>query len=230
MIDYNCYVGKWPFHKLTRYTFEQLVGIHKQNGIEYGYVSSIDSIFYNDFYESEKELYETVKNSGYKQVVTVNPAFPSCSLTLERCIGDFDACGIRLCPGYHGYDINSQATDEVMMAAQKYCLPVFITCRMMDERVTHMIHPRLITDSEIIQFIQHYSNVKIILNHLKTNEAFALADVGENVMMDCTGFTSNFVVKNESINKLTQKLVYGSGFPLCNVEASAFMYKNEIMV
>ena len=45
MIDYNAYVGDWPFYKLPRTTLGELAELHRKNGISGGYISSLQSIF-----------------------------------------------------------------------------------------------------------------------------------------------------------------------------------------
>ena len=45
IIDINCLLGNWPFRKIRKNKFEDLKAVHKRNEIDYGYVSSLNSIF-----------------------------------------------------------------------------------------------------------------------------------------------------------------------------------------
>ena len=230
MIDFNCYVGNWPFNKLRKKTLADLRELHKKHGITSGYVSSIESIFFNDFYESEKDLYEELKGSGYSQVTVVNPTLAFCPLALERCIKEFDIKGIRLSPGYHGYHIDSEIVDPVMKIAREYNLPVFVSLRMMDERLTHIIHPEIPTIDEISAFLKKYPDNVIILTHIKVNESPKLeefADENTKVFFDMSGFRSN-IVKVEHYNKILRKSVFGSAFPLISIASTAELVKNEV--
>ena len=230
MIDYNCYVGQWPFHKLRRYTFEDLKATHKENGIDYGYVSSLHSIFYNDFYESEKELHEQIKNTSYKHVVTVNPTLGSCAHTLRRCIKEFDTAGVRILPGYHGYKITSDILKPVMDIIKENKLAVFVSARMIDERVTHMLYPEIISTDDIGEFITANTDVPVVLCHLKDAEANVLCDViarNKNVFVDVTGFSSNLILGDDK-KSLYKKAVLGSGFPLKNVKSAVMRIETEV--
>ena len=228
MIDYNCYVGNWPFHKLRRKCFEDLREVHRKNNIKSGYVSSVESIFYNDFYESEKELNDIIKDSGYKQVVTVNPTMSACSLTLKKCIADFDVCGIRIVPAYHKYSIASEILKPVVDIAREYKLPVFVTARMMDERLAHMLQPSTPKMEDVMQFLSNNSDVVTVLCHFKADELRAVEEFMDkpNVFSDVSGIREN-LVGDHYIKRMLKKCVYGSAFPLCSVTSSAMLLKNE---
>ena len=103
MTDHNCFIGNWPFCRLDYADFESLREEHAACGIDHGYISSLQSIFYNDFYEAEVELSEMIGNSGYLHTVIPNPTTQCYKYALERCFDEFDVKGIRLVPGYHGY-------------------------------------------------------------------------------------------------------------------------------
>jgi len=230
MIDYNCYVGAWPFHKLRRYTFEDLMAVHKENGIEYGYVSSIQSIFYNDCYESQKEMYETIKDTPYKQVTVINPAISTCVHTLKRCIKEFDISGVRLAPGYHGYNINSDVVKPVIDIAREYNLPLFITARMLDERLTHMIHPEIISGDDVRIFAQNNKDVTIVLCHFKDAQMPKLEDVLLNnprLFTDISGFASP-LLSDDGQKMQYKKAVLGTGWPLKNVKSTVMRIEIEI--
>ena len=68
IIDINCLLGNWPFRKIRKNKFEDLKAVHKRNEIDYGYVSSLNSIFYNDPFEGDLELHEIIKDTSYKHI------------------------------------------------------------------------------------------------------------------------------------------------------------------
>ncbi|MBE6687725.1 MAG: hypothetical protein E7588_00420 [Ruminococcaceae bacterium] len=231
MTDYNCFVGEWPFHKLSEYTFEHLKTVHSEYGITDGYVSSVKSVFYNDVYDSEKELYETLQGTQYKQVTVANPTLPGSLLTLERCINEFDIKGIRLIPGYHGYNINSDIADKAADIAEKYGLILFITDRMMDERITHMILPPLIEHNDIVAFVKRHLELRVVLNCFKLGEAVAIEkELKEypNVLFESCGFGVNALAGREEADPLFERTVFGSGFPIICTASSAIYFNKEI--
>ena len=224
MIDFNCFVGAWPFYKVRRRSFEDLKNVHNENGISFGYISSLESVFYNDFYESEKELYNLIKGTEYKQVVTVNPTVDTCSASLSDCIRSFKVSGIRLVPGYHGYNISSPVTNAVMEIARENDLPVFISARLTDERLTHLLHPEALRMEDVLLFARNHPGTRIILNYVKDDETKMLC--GEsNVFYDTTGLSSEFLTGDPS--DTLKRAVFGSGFPLRSLKSSLFLM-NEV--
>lgn len=114
MIDYNCFCGNWPFHKIRKNKFSDILKLHKENGITGGYISSLESIFYNDPYESEMDLYKEIKGSGYHQVMTVNPTLDTCINTVKRGIKELNIKGIRITPGFHQYKLNDNCVNKLL--------------------------------------------------------------------------------------------------------------------
>ena len=229
MIDFNCYIGNWPFNKLERSNFCGLQKIHKENNVEYGYISSIDSVFYNDIYESEKELYNTIKESGYKQIVTVDPSNPNCILSLKRCVEEFDIAGVRITPCYHNYTIDSECVKKVAQFVKENNLPLFITGRMMDERLTYLVHQKLINIEDLKLFLDSNKDIVIILNHFRVGEIYALEESiisNPDLFFDTSGIRTNFL--GAEINKeLYKKCVLGSAYPLCALKSNIVMIENE---
>lgn len=229
MTDFNCYIGDWPFARLKYRTFSELKAQHEKNGIASGWVSSIHSVFYNDPYQSEKELSEAIKGSGYKHIVTANPMLSACTLTLERCIKEFKVCGIRLHPGYHGYSIASDVVEPIIEIAKKYDLPVFITSRMQDERFTHLIHAAPVPVEDVKVYSEKYPDVKTVLSFFRSHEALALTELvnaSENLLFDTTGFVGNMLEPSETVCVMQKNSVYGSGFPLQTVTMGALEIKS----
>lgn len=228
MIDFNCYVGNWPFHKLGRKSFEDLKELHRKNNIKSGYVSSVEAIFYNDFYEAEKELHGMIDGSGYKHVITVNPTMPSCALTIKKCIEEFDVGGIRIIPAYHGYNINSEILNPVMEIAREHKLPVFVTARMMDERLAHIVHPQIQNKEDVEEFLRKNPENIIVLCHFKTGELKAISELlrNFNVFCDTSGIRDSLIGDCE-MKKILKKSVFGSAFPLCLVASAVMILENE---
>ena len=224
MKDYNIFVGKWPFYDLPRTTIDELDGLHKPYGIDGGYVSSLESIFYNDFYDSEYKLSEILKDTKYHHVVTPNPAFVESAVTLERCIADFNVKGIRIHPEYHGFKLTDECVRHVLDIARRYNLPVFVTARMHDERMAHMINPREISTEELKSFVIENSDIKIILCQFKIHEIEAIKKELlslPNLYTDTSSLRVNLF--GNATTDIFKKAVYGSGYPLLHVAASALM-------
>ncbi len=221
MIDFNCYIGNWPFHKVRASSFDDLLALHRENGIDYGYISSIESIFYNDPYESEKDLSEKIKSTPYEHVLTVNPSLESWEISLEACLREFDIKGLRIHPGFHGYELTDDEILPLVEVAKRESLPIFVTMRMSDERMTHMMHPRLPSVEELKAFAEKCEGVKVVFCYIKDYEAKQLFNTlknSENVFIDTTGL-SQILLFGDTMGILPHA-VYGSGYPLRTLKST----------
>lgn len=218
-IDFNCFCGTWPFHKIAHPEFEDLRRIHEENGIEGGFISSTHAIFYNDPYEADLELAKTIRGTRYRQVMTVNPMLPAWRDDIHRAIHDLDIAGVRIHPGYHGYTILDKCMKELMELLRKLNLPLFLTMRMEDERATYLLHPEQVTWAQVGDFILRYPENVILLCNFRMNELRAIQEqikACKNVYADCSGIKDG-VFALETICEeygLEDRLVYGS---LCTI-------------
>ena len=93
--DVNCLLGHWPFRKLYRNTYADLIRVHNENGIDCGLVSSLNSIFYNDPFEGDEELHKVIKGTGYRHILTVNPMLPAFTEDIRKGVEFFGISGVR---------------------------------------------------------------------------------------------------------------------------------------
>lgn len=163
MLDFNCYIGQWPFHPLAVETFDQLQAIHKENGIDGGFVSSLKSMFYRDYFEPEKELYETLKGTNYRQVMTVNPLFPACLDVVRYGIENWNIAGVRVMPTYHGYDLESPFLEELCALLQEKGLPLYLTLYLEDIRNTYMLIPTPIKKEQLQAWLDNHHGLTVLL-------------------------------------------------------------------
>lgn len=214
-IDVSSFVGTWPFHKIDHCTFADLQNIHQKNGIEYGFVSSTNAIFYNDPYEAELELAKMLKGTKYRQVMTVNPRLPAWREDICRGVESMGIVAVRIHPGYHGYELGDDCVKELMNTLQEYSLPLFLTSRMEDERITYLLHAREVHWSEVGAFLEKYPNQPIMLSNFRLNEMRAIAQIIQNhpqVFMDSSGL-KDAIFALETVRDeyhLENRLVFGS--------------------
>ena len=232
--DVNCLLGSWPFRKLYKNTFEDLKKVHKNNGITSGYVSSLNSIFYNDPFEGEMDLHEAIKDDpAYKHVLTINPLLPAFEEDIAKGIELFNIKGVRIYPYYHGYTLDNKYVDELCGILARTGLPLFLTFRMEDERMNYMSSPRMPDTAEIADFMDKHPENSIVLIGIRYHEAEALKDIinsRSNVLLDTSGLKDLLFVI-EKILKLINpdKLVYGSLHPLyCLKSTLLLVEKAEI--
>lgn len=163
MLDFNCFIGSWPFHPLKVETFAQLQALHKENGIHGGFVSSLKSLFYRDYFEPEKELYETLKGTNYRQVMTVNPLFPGCLDVVRHGIENWNIAGVRIVPTYHGYDLTAPQLEELCQVLKEAGLPLFLTINLEDRRNSYMLIPKVLPPAELKEWLDNHHDVTVLL-------------------------------------------------------------------
>jgi len=232
-IDVNCLLGSWPFRKIRKNSFDDLKNIHEGNNMEYGYVSSLNSIFYNDPFEGDQDLHEIIKDTPYKHILTVNPDLPWFVDDIAEGIKLFDIKGVRIYPGYHGYTLDSQPVGKLCRVLAENKLPLFISMRMEDERLNYLVQPRSIDKTELSQFLEAHPENTVVLLSIRYGEILPIKDIinsRKNIFVDTSGFKDLLFI----IEKLTKevdhrKIMYGSNHPLyCMKSTTLLVEKAEV--
>lgn len=223
-VDVNCLIGHWPYRKLYKATFDDLLKIHKKNEISYGYISSLNSIFYNDPFEGEKELHETIKGTNYKHIQTINPLLPCFIDDIKRAKEQFNIKGVKIYPGIHGYKLDNKHVYSLCEVLYKMKLPLFINIRMEDERLNYLISPDIPSTKEISCFIENNKRINIVLLTIKSGELRAIKDIlnfFKNVWFDTSGLKDDLFIIKKMIDIFgTNKIIYGSLYPLFCMKSS----------
>ena len=227
-IDVNCLWGNWPFRKLYKNKFEDLLKIHSENGIVGGYVSCMNSIFYNDPFEGEADLHEILQNSGsYHQLLTINPTLPAYESDVETGVRLFDIQGIRIYPGYHNYRLGDECMKKLCALLRKYRLPLMLTMRLEDERLNYICQPRQIAvPGELLKFVESVKDIPVLIMNLRYGEILSCEDAirnQPNLYIDTSGIKDP-VASLEEITKHIgdRKIIYGSQYPLNALKSTLY--------
>lgn len=228
MMDFNCFVGNWPFFRVRCNTAEKLMQLHERCGITGGVVSSLEAIFYQDPYEAELQLAKQLEGTPYLHAMVLNPMLPAWKDDLRRCVEKLHMKAVRLVPGFHGYALTDPVMDEVCDALRAYRLPLILTLRLRDERTMWMLQPRPLAIDEIAQFLDGHRDIPTLLAHIYTKELKKLDEQfagRDNLFADTSGFKDNmlpldFVWRETNAR---EKVVFGSGAPLMEIRASVMM-------
>lgn len=217
--DVSCFLGHWPFRKLYKSSLRDLKGIHQQHGITSGYVSSMNSIFYNDPFEGEEELHEWIKQEpAYHHVLTVNPMLPGFVDDIKQGVDEFEIKGVRIYPSYHQYGLEHESMQLLCETLSTFGLPLFLTLRMEDERLNYLMKPQSLDVSEIERFMNQYRDQRIVLSHVRYAELMALKDIIlalPGVYFDTVGLKDQMFVIEKMLQVFpADKLLYGSLYPL----------------
>ena len=226
-MDFNFFSGNWPFHKVRYNTLQKVSELHKRVNIEGGIVSSLEAIFYQDPYEAEKALAKEIKGTSYMQAMVLNPMLPGWKYDLERAVSELSVKAVRLMPGFHGYRLTDAVMDEVADALRLYKLPLIITLRMEDERVTWMFHPKTVDMNDVIAFLEKNDDIVTLVSNIRLHQIAALNDLFEkryNLFVDTSGlkdslFTMELVWQSPARNHV----VYGSLAPIFELQSTSLL-------
>ncbi len=218
-IDINCMWGSWPFRKLYKNKFSDLQQIHKENGIAYGYVSCMNSIFYQDPFEGEEDLHEVLKGTPYQHILTVNPMLPAYESDIERGVKEFDIKGVRVFPTYHHYPLNDKRFLGLCDLLKKYRLPLFLTTHVEDERFDYLLlQSQINIPDELMTFLHTVTDIPILLMSLRVGSIpYIGKEIREmpNVYIDTSCFKDPVACVEELTAELgDKKIIYGSQYPL----------------
>lgn len=226
-IDVNCFLGHWPFRKIRRGTFADLQAVHAANAIAFGFVSSLDSIFYNDPFEGDEDLHETLKGSSYRQILSVNPELPGWQADISRGVRFFGSCGVRIYPAYHGYDLNSRPVDALCLLLEKMRLPLVLTIRLEDERLGYLIQHRAPAMDDVRRFLDRHKQNAILLTGAYASELLTIQDAcasRRNVFFDTSGLKETLFAVEKFLQAFpASQLLYGSQHSLYCLRSSLLL-------
>lgn len=216
-MDFNCFSGNWPFYKVRYNTLEKLAQLHKRIGIEGGFVSATEAIFYQDPYEAELALAKEAAGTGYRHAMILNPTLPGWKDDLHRALRDLDIKAIRLVPGYHNYLLTDPVMEEVAAELLACGLPLLLTLRVVDDRSAYGIRPRPIPDGEVVEFLEKYPQIPTLLANIRIAQLknyTHLFEARKNLFIDTSGFMAGLFPVEDAYPQVKGQLVFGTNAPL----------------
>lgn len=217
-IDVNCFLGHWPFRKIRKDSFADLQAVHRKNGIGGGYVSSLDSIFYNDPFEGDMELHEIIRDSDYRQILSINPVLPCWKDDIRRGRKQIDIRGVRVYPGYHPYDINDKLMDELCDVLGKSGIPLVLTVRLEDARMCSLMQEKAPSTDEISRFLRRHPDNTILLTGMFLDEIRKIQQdilAADRVFVDTSGLKDYLSPVEKLLEVMPDdRVAYGSQHPL----------------
>lgn len=223
-IDGNCLLGHWPFRKIRKDSFADLKAVHRRHGIDGGIVSSLDAVFYNDPMEGDAELHETLRGSGYRQLLTVNPLLPCWEDDIRRGGELFDIRGVRVYPGIHPYGVGDGALDALCGVLAEAGMPLVLTVRLEDARMCYLMQPKVPTTEELSRFLGRHPDNTVLLTGLFLEEIRAIrGDIlaSDRVFVDTSGLKDYLSPVEKLLETVPDdRVVYGSQHPLYCLEST----------
>jgi len=221
-MDFSCFTGSWPFRKTRYNTVEKLALLHSRCGIEGGYVSAFEAIFYQDPYEAEENLAAQLQGTPYRQAMVLNPMLPAWREDLSRAVERLHIHAVRLVPGYHGYQLTDPIMDSVCAALQTYHLPLILNPFLEDARTAWMFRPRMPEPEELRDFLEAHSEIPTLVSNIRVTLLKQLAPLfrqRQNLFCDTAGFMAGLFPVEEAWDAASGQLVFGTCAPLIEMQS-----------
>ena len=223
-MDFSCFLGTWPFHKLRRGSLDKLLRLHRENGFGGGYISALPAVFYNDPWEAELELADAIRtHPEYRQVMTVNPKLPGWRDDLARS-EKLRIAAVRVFPSIHGYRLDDGDFQDLVHVLEVQGIPLFLTLRAEDERVSYLLRPNPVSMDDLAVFLQRPHTIPVLLSNVYLEELLRQRGSilrGKNILFDACGLKDGlFTLEELQRLELLPRMVYGSFAPLLCLESS----------
>jgi hypothetical protein len=217
IIDFNAYLGQWPFRRLPARSAAEVVDLMDRAGVDVAVVSSLNSALYADPHEGNLELLEDIRQyrGRFVPLAVLNPRYPGWKDDLQECVVD-GFKGIRLYPQYHNYALADNACLELVSKASEMNLVVSVPVRLRDRRGRHwMDNARDVELGEVERLATKLPSSRIVLLESRDVVNTALVKYG-NVYFEISRMTSTL---GNEIGGLVDsvgasRLLFGSGMPL----------------
>jgi predicted TIM-barrel fold metal-dependent hydrolase len=134
--DSNVNLSRWPFRRLPGDDTASLVARLRERQVTQAWASSYDALLHEDIGGVNARLAAECRTAPDFLVPfgTVNLRLPDWREDLRRCAEDFSMPGIRLFPGYQGYDLAHPDIPELFGMAARRKLLLQLVVKMEDER------------------------------------------------------------------------------------------------
>ncbi|MEP7367504.1 MAG: amidohydrolase family protein [Acidobacteriota bacterium] len=224
IVDTHAYLSRWPFRRLAGDEPAAFAAKMRQQGVGQAWVGSFDGLLHRDIAAVNSRLAEDCRAQGAGLLVafgSVNPNLPDWREDVRRCREQHHMPGIRLHPNYHGYTLADPQFREVLEVASRSGLIVQLVVTMEDERTQHPLMQVPSVDlrplSAIVPGIAQLR--LIVLNQRHDVPVKELAAAGQ-VYFDFAMVERVRGVANLAQHVSPQRVVFGSHFPLFNLESA----------
>jgi len=232
-LDINCMTGQWPFRKLGHHTLEEVTKTHLQNGITGGFMSSMESVFYNDPYEGDEDLSKIIHGTTYFHVQSINPLLSFTVDDIKRGVEHFGIKGVKCYPCYHAFALDGPELEPVCRYLQEAGIPLMVQLRMEDYRADYIAIQKQLGVKDIGALLKKYPDNKIVLLTPRLNEIKALANMikgHDNVLLDTSGLKDGLFSVEDTVAAIgPDKLAYGSLYPLFCMKSTLMLVEEAVL-
>ena len=224
IIDTHAYWSRWPFRRLAGDEPAEFIGKMKQQGVGQAWVGSFDGLLHRDMAAVNARLAADCKAHGAGLLVpfgSVNPSLPDWREDVRRCKEQHRMPGIRLHPNYHGYTLADAKFREVLEAAVQSGLVVQLVVTMEDERTQHpMLQVPSVDLKPLAAIVAGMPALRLTVHNQRHDVAAKEIAAAGQVYFDFGGVERVRGVANLAGQVTAKRVLFGSHFPLFNVESS----------
>lgn len=220
LVDVNAWLGHWPFRQTPDTSGPAVVRKLTGLGVERAWVGHLAGLFDRDIEGGNRRLAAECRGEPafFVPFGTVHPLLPDWSEDLRRCHEVHGCRGIRLAPGFHGYDIGAPEFAECLRQATSRGLVVQVVCGMEDERTQNpQFRVPFVDLKRLSEVLGPIANVRLVLLNAFRKLAPALA--AELAGTGKVWFDLAMLEGVDRVGQLVQEvgprpLLWGSHFPL----------------
>lgn len=236
IIDVNVNLERWPFRKLYRDEVSHLLEKLRGAGITEAWAGSFDGLLHKDIASVNSRLAETCRREGRGLLIpfgSVNPTWTVWEEDVRRCHEVHKMPGIRLHPGFHGYDLTDLRCKRLLQIAAERGLVVQLALIMEDERTQHpLVQAPAVNTAPLLELVQAIPKLKlVILNGGRGYRGDLMKRLAETGRVF---FDISWLEGSEAIGDLCRdnpaagnQILFGSHAPLFPVESPLMKLKES---
>lgn len=223
VVDTNVSLFQWPFRRLPLDEVNALCSKLQQMGITEAWASSFEGLLHRDIRSVNNRLLNACQaQPELVPVGAINPTLPDWKHDLNLCLGRSKMPGIRIFPGYHGYELSDKVFSELLATATELGGFVQIAFTMEDIRTQSQSVTAPNTDPRPLKhWMQQIPEAKVqILNCRPSTSDKQIFSSIPRVVLDTSRVdgTSGLVTLVNAIG--VDRVLYGSHAPFLIPEAA----------
>ena len=167
LVDTNVHLFEWPFRRLKYARTAALAEKLRRHGVKQAWAGSFEGLLSKDLGGVNSRLAEECRREGNGLFIpfgSVNPMWPDWEEDVSRCHKVHRMPGIRLHPGYHGYELNHPEFAQLLRVATSRGLLVQIALGLEDPRVQHpKIKAPVINPEPLVALLKEIPDARVQL-------------------------------------------------------------------
>lgn len=235
-VDVNVTLFRWPFRRMHWDDTDQVAEGLRRFGVSQAWAGSFEALLHRDIAGVNSRLARECRQRGeglFTPFGTINPMLPDWQEDLRRCHEEHGMPGIRLHPGYHGYDLGNPLFRELLETAAESDLLVQIVLLMEDPRTAHpMVRVSSVRVEPLAGILHSNPGLKVMLLNAARNvlgEQVENFSALRNLYCEISWLDGLRGVERLTTEISPRQICFGSCSPLFYFEASWLKMKESIL-